>query len=298
MRPAQRHIPSFALYGEQSAGVFSTDALHIEDIQSRSRKYLWRIATHRHGGLCQCIVVLSGPVAAELEDQRAELAGPAVVIVPSGAVHAFKFGADTVGYVLSVDLDRLLTAAAAVRQLPIQRLFGAPRLLNLAADPELAARLGNQFRVLAEEYRQPDSAHTPVCTWLASSILAVLAHGLHFDGELGRRAGADSRLIRDFRRLIEANHLKHWPVARYAARLGVSETSLNRLCRRQYGSTAFNIIQQRLALEAKRRLMYVAASIQTIASELGFADPAYFSRFFRRHCGFSPQDYRRRQSGG
>jgi AraC family transcriptional activator of pobA len=298
MRSAKRHIPSFALYGEQNAGVFNTDALHIEDIQSRSRKYLWRIATHRHTGLCQCIVVLSGPVAAELEDQRTDLAGPAAVVVPSGAVHAFKFGADTVGYVLSVDIDRLLSTAAATRHLPIQRLFASPRLLSLSRDTDLANRLGNQLKVLAEEYRQPDSVHSPVCTWLASSILAVLAHGSHMDSEVGTRAGADGRLIREFRRLIEANHLRHWPVARYAARLGVSETSLNRLCRRQSGTTAFALIQQRLALEAKRRLMYVAASVQNIASELGFADPAYFSRFFRRHCGLSPQDYRRRQSGG
>ena len=297
MRSAPRHIPSFALYGEQHAGVFIADALHVEDIQSRSRKYLWRIATHRHTGLSQCLLVTSGPVTAELEDERAALSGPAVVIVPSGAVHAFKFGADTIGYVLSVDLERLLNSGDAGRQY-IQRLFSVPRLLSLGGDPELASRLGNQFNVLAEEYRQPDSAHSPVCTWLASSILAVLAQGLHVDAETGARGSADSRLVREFRHLVEANHSKHWPVSRYASRLGVSETSLNRLCRRQCGVTAFALLQNRLALEAKRRLMYVGGSIQNIASELGFADPAYFSRFFRRHCGLSPQEYRSRQGGG
>src|SRR5580658_5341792 len=55
-------VPSFSLYGEQAVSVAETDSLHIEDIQSRSRKYLWRIGTHRHTVLCQCILVTAGPV--------------------------------------------------------------------------------------------------------------------------------------------------------------------------------------------------------------------------------------------
>jgi AraC family transcriptional activator of pobA len=64
------------------------------------------------------------------------------------------------------------------------------------------------------------------------------------------------------------------------------------------GTTAFDLIQQRLALEARRRLVFRAHPVQGIAAELGFKDPAYFSRFFRRHCGMSPAEFRRRQAGG
>jgi AraC family transcriptional activator of pobA len=51
-------------------------------------------------------------------------------------------------------------------------------------------------------------------------------------------------------------------------------------------------------LEARRRLVYAASSVSGIAGELGFKDPAYFSRFFRRHSGVSPVDFRRRHFGG
>jgi hypothetical protein len=64
MRSIQQKVPSFSLYGEQADSRAHTDALHIEDIQSRSRKYLWRIGTHRHTLLYQCIVVTAGPVTA------------------------------------------------------------------------------------------------------------------------------------------------------------------------------------------------------------------------------------------
>jgi AraC-like DNA-binding protein len=44
--------------------------------------------------------------------------------------------------------------------------------------------------------------------------------------------------------------------------------------------------------------VYAASSVSAIAAELGFKDPAYFSRFFRRHCGVSPNEFRGRHHGG
>jgi AraC family transcriptional regulator, transcriptional activator of pobA len=296
MRHASRRIPSFTLYGEHASSGH-TDALHIEAIQARSRKYLWKIATHRHATLAQCLFVAAGPVTARLEDLRFDLQGPAVIIVPAGSVHEFGFGADTQGHVLTTDLERLLNAAAPTQQHPILRLFAEPRAASLRGDAALATRVSQQIQVLAEEFCQPDSSHTPICTWLASSVLAVLANSLNIEFAAESRGGRESKQFGDFKALIESHYSKHWPISRFAARLAMSETSLNRLCRALCGTTAFHLVQQRLALEARRRLMYVTGSVHSIASELGFADAAYFSRFFRRQTGVSPNQFRR-QSGG
>jgi AraC family transcriptional activator of pobA len=54
-------------------------------------------------------------------------------------------------------------------------------------------------------------------------------------------------------------------------------------------------VHERLTREACRRLLYVAAPANSLALELGFEDPAYFSRFFRRQTGLSPQKWRAAQ---
>jgi AraC family transcriptional activator of pobA len=298
MRSTRRSIPSFSLYGEQPLAAGQTDGVHIEDIQSRSRKYFWKIATHRHARFSQCVLVTTGPVTVTLDEARAELTGPAVMIIPAGTVHSFRFRAETRGYVLTVDLDRLLGVMTTVHHSPIEKLFSTPRAVDLGTDLSVAGRIEQLLDRLGNEFKQPESSLAPVGSWLACSVLWILARKVTTEvaPELG--SGHDLVLLRRFRLLIESYYLRHWRVPRYARRLAVSETSLNRLCRRLAGSTAFDLIQQRLALEARRRLVYVAGSVGGIGAELGFKDPAYFSRFFRRHSGLSPNEFRRRHGGG
>jgi AraC family transcriptional regulator, transcriptional activator of pobA len=62
--------------------------------------------------------------------------------------------------------------------------------------------------------------------------------------------------------------------------------------RTETGCNVQSLIHARLAREAKRRLFHVAAPVSKLAFELGFDDPAYFCRFFKRHVGLSPRAYR------
>ena len=43
---------------------------------------------------------------------------------------------------------------------------------------------------------------------------------------------------------------------------------------------------------ARRDLVFTPTPIQAIAYSLGFSDPAYFNRFFRRHAGLTPGAFR------
>ena len=78
----------------------------------------------------------------------------------------------------------------------------------------------------------------------------------------------------------------------------MTEGRLNRLCRTMAGSPAAELILERLMLEARRRLVYVAAPVSRIAYDLGYQDPAYFSRIFRRRVGMTPKAFRQQRQAG
>jgi AraC family transcriptional activator of pobA len=296
MRSARRQVPNFSLYGEQPTRFTAVDTVHIEDIPSRSSKYLGQIGSHRHLTLCQCIAVTAGPATAILEDSQVPTDGPTIVIVPAATIHSFRFGADTRGFVLTFELEKLSSMVTPVHRMSIERLFEAPRIIDLRLNAVLDERITGLLEYLLLEFRQPQRLPDTVAAWLACSALWMVGEGATSTTATGLHSSADLDLLREFRSLVQRHYMAHWPVERYACELDLSETSLNRLCRRLTGSTSFDLVQQRVALEARRRLLNVGEPVNTIAHDLGFKDSAYFSRFFRRHSGVSPVEFRRRQA--
>jgi AraC family transcriptional activator of pobA len=98
-----------------------------------------------------------------------------------------------------------------------------------------------------------------------------------------------------FRALVEAHYAERWPASRYAQALAITQSRLDRTCRAASGRSAFEIVQDRVLLEARRKLVHVAAPVSALAYELGFEDPAYFCRFFKRRVGSTPTQWRRAQ---
>ena len=77
----------------------------------------------------------------------------------------------------------------------------------------------------------------------------------------------------------------------------MSQARLNRLCMAFSGKTALELVHARVALEAQRLLTYTSATASMVAYELGFQDPAYFSRFFSRQTGKAPGAWRSESTG-
>jgi AraC family transcriptional regulator, transcriptional activator of pobA len=95
-----------------------------------------------------------------------------------------------------------------------------------------------------------------------------------------------------FRSMVERDFRRVHRVRDYAERLDVSPGHLNVLCHAHLGRSASAEIHQRLLVEARRLLRYSDKPAFAIAQELGFADPAYFGRFFRRQTNATPRRYR------
>ena len=95
-----------------------------------------------------------------------------------------------------------------------------------------------------------------------------------------------------FRRLIEENYCSLHTVKDYAALLNVSTKTLTLYVNECSNNSPLELINNRIVLEAKRLLRYSILSVKEIAFRLGFEDPSYFGKFFKRLVRQSPADYR------
>lgn len=285
-----REIPRFALYGEENRPD-GAEAVHVELIETRSGLYDWHIDTHIHHGLFQVLFLFNGRVSASIGDELWECTGPVAITIHPSLAHGFAFSKKTQGYVLTVEQDVLFASSREHGDL-FAPLFVAPLAIGLDAAGGVRARLEALLEQLLLEASWAQRGHALMLEWLARSALLLLVRA-QAEHRLADQSGhGDFALYTRFRALVEGRYKEQWLVGRYAAALRVHPTRLNRLCLRIAGSSAFEIAQERLLLEACRQLTYLPASIATIAYELGFQDPAYFSRLFKKRFGVTPSEYR------
>jgi AraC family transcriptional regulator, transcriptional activator of pobA len=100
---------------------------------------------------------------------------------------------------------------------------------------------------------------------------------------------SSSRLSKyiQFKLFIETEFKKQPSVNSIAKKLFLSENQLYSIVKEFSGISPKEYLIQRLMLEAKRILFYEKATVKELANELGFSDPDYFSRLFKKQTGKS-----------
>ena len=101
-------------------------------------------------------------------------------------------------------------------------------------------------------------------------------------------------LLRNFRKLIDRNFLKLKLPGEYAELLYISPNHLNALCKEHLGMQAGELVRERVLLEAKRLLVNMDISISEIAYKLNFNDNSYFTKFFKKEVGMTPDAFRKK----
>ncbi|MGV3573943.1 MAG: helix-turn-helix domain-containing protein [Devosia sp.] len=278
--PNMSTIPVYALYGEQVA---KEDWLHWESIQSRSRLYGYRIAPHRHEQFFQVLHLTGGWAGVTLDDGKFDIRRQGVVVVPALTVHGFAFSDDVEGIVVTL-MERDLLGLGL--DLP------GPMVLE-----GQAFEVGEALDRLIAEADRPGASHEAAMRALLTLLLVALTRAQREGRPQGEVADRALLHAKAFRTLVDHQFRQSRKIGDYAGQLGISQTHLNRVSREVLGASALEVIERRIALEARRMLLFSSLSIKEIGAELGYEDPAYFSRVLTRVLGMSPAVFRKEAQG-
>ncbi|WP_428663165.1 AraC family transcriptional regulator [Runella sp.] len=169
-------------------------------------------------------------------------------------------------------------------QLPKQYPFLINPFNNqkLQFTPSAAARLKSIFGLLRDLLSTADTDPELILAHL-NSLLTEINTAYFAAG----KSPADSKLSQYIRfKLFIENHLTdHTTVSDIAEKLALNTNSLYYIVKHYSGLSPKEFITNRLILEAKRRLYYAESSVKELAYDLGFNDPEYFSRLFKKATG-------------
>ena len=282
-----RKIPNYNLYGESARPPWY-DAFNFEWIVERSAPNDWHIDAHRHDALLQFLYIRGGGGQVLIENSMIDLVPPCVIMLPAQTVHGFNFAPNVDGLVVTVAQRSIeaLASIAAPGLVPVLQRAGVSRMSAHSVKESAFVPI---VELLEKEFRATNRGHMAAGM---SLLIALFVHVVRLCESASAPSVASTerraQQIKRFRELVAAHFREHRPVEFYAQKLGMTVTQLGRICREEISSLPLAMINEHLVREAQRDLVYSSMSVKQIAHGLGFADIAYFSRYFRKQTGVTP----------
>ena len=277
--------PFRALRGQKSLLFASVPApqLSFQRIEDLAAAEGQRRVPHRHPYHAEVMYVEAGEAECFVEGRAYRLRAGDLYGLPNGVVHACGHSPSLRGWVL-----HCLPAHLAERPADV---LADVRRGNLTANSPARAGVERLWASFLTEYATARPGR-PQALRAYLRLLGVYLRRLSPKPDLNAGSRTVSAAFLD---LLDTQYAHERNPALYAAQLGITAEQLNHRLREETGSPTREHIDRRVMLEARRLLAFTGIHVQDIARRLGFEDPQYFYRYFRKHAGTTPGQWREAQ---
>ncbi|PHR83356.1 MAG: 4-hydroxyphenylacetate catabolism regulatory protein HpaA [Colwellia sp.] len=288
------YIPNIDLGQAYDQRYIDTD-IHYETLEKLANFFGRNMPVHHHDRFYQLHVILTGTVHVHLDETSYVVQAPMLFLTPPTIPHAFITDNNAKGHVITARQQLIwqLMETMVASGWDKSNFMTTPLCVPLVPKANKnAVHLLQLLSFIAEESLQSGVEHDFALKALLQLILIDILRLADKSHPQQKTRKDDIRIFHRFNQLIEAHYKEHLTLNKYAEKINITEARLNEVCRRLAGLPSKRLIMDRLIQEARRLLSFSSVSISEIGYELGFKDPAYFARFFRKNAGVTAKKYR------
>lgn len=247
---------------------------------------------HKHS-FYHLVFFTKGGGSQTIDFQKVPIKPNQIYFMIPGQVHNWVFKGEVDGYIINFSVPFFQSFL-----LKTNYLEDFPFFTGIINDAVIDITAGQQEKVIAlfEELICEVEEPKPLEMDMVRSIMLQLFISI---ARLGLNTANNTApsynytLLRNFQKLIEKNYTTIKLPKEYAELLYITPNHLNALCNDVLGISAGEVIRNRIALEAKRLLINNDLTVLEIANQLNFGDNSYFTKFFKKQVGQTPEEFRR-----
>lgn len=176
--------------------------------------------------------------------------------------------------------------------------YGWREAIAIQLDEHDTRSYGLLTEVFKEEFGNRDNIQGEMLRVLMKRLIIKLTRLVKNQSPAGSLSLSELDTVRQFNLLVENNYKTKHQVQDYANMMFKSPKTLSNLFLKHSERSPVQVIADRIFLESKRLILYTDKPSAEIGFELGFEEPAHFSRFFKKMAGQSPTAFRRGATQG
>lgn len=268
---------------------YTNSELHFEYLDNLANFFGRNMSVHYHDRFYQIHIILNGNTHVHLDGKHYTNEGITLFFTPPAVPHSFVTETNSSGYVLTIQQQlvwRLLDMECGLNNIMVDQM--KPFCASLGEDFPILSLISHLKKELDSSSMMQEKATQAL---LQLVLIEVMRLGIRNNSEKTNRS-VDITIFHHFNHLVEIHYAEHWALGNYAEQLGISVSRLNDICRRVSSLSSKKIIIDRQMQEARRSLQFTSKSVSEIGYDLGFRDPAYFARFFRKYSDMTASEYR------
>lgn len=291
-------IPNIIL-GQDYDRRYLDASIHYDILENLAVFFGRDMPVHRHAQYLQIHYIDRGELRFHLDDKIYQAQGPALVLTPPAVPHSFLTHTTACGHVLTLHQSLIWQLLKEGLKQGLEQDLNRALCISFHDLNDEERRywqtLEQTLENIGNEWNRDDPAKELALETLVRLLLIQISRLTSQKAASTEVNNDDLQAFRQFSNLIQEHYREHWQLTDYTSSLGLSESRLHQICRRIANRSPKKIIHDHLVQEAKRLLIFTSLASSDICYQLGFSDPAYFSRFFKRNTGMTSQEFRQRQ---
>ena len=268
----------------QSGEVYANDfEVHLEKFHSAITK------PHKHD-FYLVVLFTKGKGVHEIDFESYPIQPGALFLLYPGQTHHWEFEEKAAGYIFfhSKEYYEMLFPNKRLDDYPVY--YSSYNLPYVQLNDSQSRTFEGRFEQLFTEFSQEEPMKNRRLGLLID-LLYVDITRLLMQLPMTEQPKKKMVKLKQLEGLIESHYIQQKKPTFYAESLHVSTKHLNHLVTESLGRSTTTLIQERIILEAKRLLVHGGYSVREVAFALGYEDPSYFTRLFRKKCGMTPSEF-------
>ena len=217
-------------------------------------------------------------------------AGNLVITLPEDILQHKKVTDDVKGLFIIVSQQFIEDAFPKIEEI-LPLFLHIQKYPCLSLSVQECVRIQNFYNFFIQHLEDNSPYRDKVIRSILQSLVYYIAGVVNLD-QANNRRDRKEELFSRFIQLIIKNYKEHKKLDFYADKLFISPKYLSDAIKKISGKSAHDWIDHYILLEAKILLRSSRKTVQQIADELNFPNNSFFSKYFKKHCGMTPKEYR------